>query len=304
MTSKYFDYIFAGSGLATLMTVYKTIKSNEFDDKTFLIIDPIEKIGNDRTWCFWEKPEHKWTDIVSNEWETIVFEDAKRREDIEIFPYKYYRIKSYDFYNKIITFLKTKSNVVFSQSKLLNFYVDNNVFVTTNITTFQCQYFLNSILDETILTKQKKYPYLKQHFLGWTIKTKQEHFDETKATFMDFSIPQNGHTRFMYVLPFSKTEALFEPTLFSHNELPLIEYENEIKKYLKNLGITDYVITEKEQGCIPMTSYKFWNKNKKNVMYIGTAGGWTKASTGFTFRNADKKSDLLVGFTICYFLMF
>ena len=45
-----------------------------------------------------------------------------------------------------------------------------------------------------------------------------------------------------------------------------------------------------------MTSYRFWRQNSKNVLYIGTIGGWTKASTGFTFRNTTKKTKEVVDF--------
>ena len=45
-----------------------------------------------------------------------------------------------------------------------------------------------------------------------------------------------------------------------------------------------------------MTSYKFWKHNTKNIINIGSAGGWTKASTGFTFKNVTKKSKGLVSF--------
>jgi lycopene beta-cyclase len=100
----------------------------------------------------------------------------------------------------------------------------------------------------------------------------------------------------MYVLPTSKTEALVEYTLFSEHLLPKEEYENEIQIYLRNLGADQYEIIEKEQGSIPMTCYPFWKKNTKRVLNIGTAGGWTKASTGYTFRNSDKKSTEFVMF--------
>jgi lycopene beta-cyclase len=113
---------------------------------------------------------------------------------------------------------------------------------------------------------------------------------------MDFSVEQKGNTRFMYVLPTSKTEALLEYTLFSKDLLLKEEYESEIKKYIENLGITEYKIIEKEQGTIPMTCYPFWKHNTKNVINIGSAGGWTKASTGYTFKSASKKSKSLVQF--------
>ncbi|MBW1295180.1 lycopene cyclase family protein, partial [Aquimarina litoralis] len=143
---------------------------------------------------------------------------------------------------------------------------------------------------------QKKYPLLNQHFVGWFIKTETPKFDSTTATFMDFDLDQKGNTRFMYVLPLSETEALFEYTLFSKDLLSEQEYEKEIESYLHKKGVEVYQITEKEKGCIPMTCYDFKKQNSKNVLHIGTAGGWTKASTGFTFRNTEKKVVKLIKF--------
>jgi lycopene beta-cyclase len=107
---------------------------------------------------------------------------------------------------------------------------------------------------------------------------------------MDFSVPQKGNTRFMYVLPMDKQTALFEYTLFSKDLLEVSEYEDAIKYYLKENGINDYEIIETEKGSIPMTSYNFTELNTSNIFNIGTAGGWTKASTGYTFRSTTKKT--------------
>jgi lycopene beta-cyclase len=100
----------------------------------------------------------------------------------------------------------------------------------------------------------------------------------------------------MYVLPTSETEALLEYTLFSKDLLSVAAYETEIKNYIQKLGITEYEIIEKEKGNIPMTCYPFWQHNSKNILNIGSAGGWTKASTGYTFKNTTKKSKALVQF--------
>jgi len=113
---------------------------------------------------------------------------------------------------------------------------------------------------------------------------------------MDFTIQQDGNTRFMYVLPTSKTEALFEYTLFSEDVLEKEEYEKAIENYIQNLGINDYEIVEKEIGNIPMSCFPFHKQNSERVLFIGTAGGWTKASTGFTFFNSKKKSKKLIEF--------
>lgn len=113
---------------------------------------------------------------------------------------------------------------------------------------------------------------------------------------MDFTVPQQGNTRFMYVLPFSGKEALIEYTLFSEKPLAPKAYENAIGRYIAEMGIAHYTITEKEQGSIPMTCYDFSRHNSKNILHIGTAGGWTKPSTGYTFLNAVRKTGELTSF--------
>jgi lycopene beta-cyclase len=100
----------------------------------------------------------------------------------------------------------------------------------------------------------------------------------------------------MYVLPFSKNEALVEYTLFSKDLLDKKGYENSIVSYLQNSGIKDYTITNKESGEIPMTGFPFQKQNSKNIIYIGSAGGWSKPSTGYTFKNIERKSKTLLKF--------
>ena len=65
---------------------------------------------------------------------------------------------------------------------------------------------------------------------------------------------------------------------------------------MKNLNPGNYKVIETEKGIIPMTAYKFTLENTKNLLNIGTAGGWTKPSTGYTFLNTLNKTNLLVSF--------
>ena len=45
-----------------------------------------------------------------------------------------------------------------------------------------------------------------------------------------------------------------------------------------------------------MTCYPFSAHNSSNVLNIGTNGGWTKPSTGYTFNNCSKKTHDLVNY--------
>ena len=291
------DYIITGAGASGLMLAYRMAQDAFFDDKSILIIDKEKNVTNNRTWCFWEKPNGEWDDLITKYWNNIYFGSDYYSQEIDINPYQYKMIRSAEFYNQLWTLIDAKENFHFISAKVNGFTeADDKVIVSTSEGDIISGKLFNSIPFDRTYQTQQKFPLLQQHFIGWFIKTESEMFDDSFATFMDFEIPQNGNTRFMYVLPTSKTEALFEYTLFSQELLRKQDYEDAIKDYLKQKGIDNYQITEVEQGAIPMTSYKFWKHNTHKVLHIGTAGGWTKASTGYTFMNTTKKTKLLVSF--------
>ncbi|NDI98633.1 lycopene cyclase [Flavobacterium sp. LaA7.5] len=293
---KHFHYIFAGSGLSALMTVYRMVVSGKFDDKSIVLIDPDTKESNDRTWCFWENGTGEWDAIAHQQWDSAFFIDNSFTKKMMLAPYHYKMIRGADFYRYVKDILAQQPNITFVQQKVIDFTdTPLHVLVKTETESYTCNKLFNSIYNP-ILPAKSKYPLLQQHFIGWFVKTKKPVFEADAVTFMDFSVPQKGNTRFMYVLPFSETEALVEYTLFSHNLLETKEYENAIHQYLENLDSNDYEVIEKERGSIPMTCYPFWKNNSKNVVHIGSAGGWTKASTGYTFKNTTKKSEELVAF--------
>ncbi|QEE48674.1 lycopene cyclase [Flavobacterium alkalisoli] len=293
---KHYYYIFTGAGLSSLMTVYKMALSGRFNDKSVLLIDSNSKNTNDRTWCFWEQGKGKWDNIVSKNWDTAWFSAKSFKKELDFGDYQYKMVRGLDFYAFIFNELKQHPNIEFANQKVVDFAdLQTHVLVKTETENYTCNKLFNSIYNPDI-PKKGKHPVLQQHFKGWFIKTNTPVFDDSKATFMDFSIPQKGNTRFMYVLPVSSTEALIEYTLFSEHLLPEEEYDSAIKDYITGLGITYYEIADKEKGSIPMTVYPFWKNNTQNIMHIGSAGGWTKASTGYTFKNSDKQSEKLIRF--------
>lgn len=293
---QHYHYIFTGSGLSALMTVYEMILSKNFQDKTILLLDENPKKTNDRTWCFWDETTI-FDEIISKKWDTALFADSNIKRDLQLNPYQYKMVRGLEFYKMLFDVISTQNNIHFLNQKVIDFEeLGNHCVVKTKEQSFTCNKIINSIYNPELVKSQTKYPLLQQHFIGWFIKSKEADFTPDTATFMDFSVKQRGNTRFMYVLPTSSTEALIEYTLFSKDLLSKEEYESEIKKYIHKLGITEYEIIEKEKGNIPMTSYKFWKNNTKNIINIGSAGGWTKASTGYTFKNTIKKSKALVVF--------
>ena len=292
-----YDYIITGSGASGLMLAYRMAKDSFFDNASILIIDKEKKTSNDRTWCFWENGEGEWDELLHKSWDKILFESNIYKNTIPLQSYAYKMLRSGIFYDKLWNFIDTKNNIRFIEDTVVDIKASTNGAI---VETLKSNYFTTKLLNSIDLNKnytlQKKYPVLLQHFCGWFIETDKNLFDDSTATFMDFTVDQKRNTRFMYVLPISPNKALFEYTLFSKEVLTKDEYEGELLKYLDTKFITEYTITEIEQGVIPMTSYKFWMQNSKNILHIGTVGGWTKASTGYTFKNTSKKTIQLIAF--------
>ena len=292
-----FNYIFTGGGASALILAYRMIHDLFFNDKSILMIESSEKNTNDRTWCFWEKGKGEWDDILEKSWDKVSFKSNVYSENLSIAPYSYKMIRSSRLYRTVLDQLRERKNITILSDQVIDIKQDKlGATVHTLNGTYQTEKVINSIPFDQRYKSQQKFPLLQQHFLGWFIETKEACFDDSQPILMDFTVAQKDHTRFMYILPESPYRALLEYTLFSKTLLTNEEYETEIKNYLAKKGITNYTITEKEQGVIPMTAYQFWKHNSEHLINIGTAGGWSKASTGYTFMNIIKRTKDLTEF--------
>ena len=298
---KKYDYIIAGAGAVGLMLAYRMTMDSFFNKKKILLLDKSTKSLNDKTWCYWEafdqERDKSWDPVVFKTWNSIFFGSPYFSKRLNIKPYQYKLIKSIDFYNYIRNRIEKAENFDF-ESETVQSINDKgeHVELNTDFNEYQASKVFCSIMLSDQYKKQRKFPVLNQHFVGWFIESKTAVFDDSYVTFMDFNLLQRGNTRFMYVIPLSRHKALVEYTLFSEGLLEKNEYEQAIKAYLKEKNISNYIITAKESGVIPMTSYQFRQQNTKNVLYLGTAGGWTKPSTGYTFHTASKKTKKLITF--------
>lgn len=295
MTLKY-DYIVAGSGLAGLSFLYRLLKEESLQLKNILIVDTAQKTQNDRTWCFWEKEAGPFEFLVCHQWETLQFFSPQVSKEFKMKDYRYKMIQSGDFYSHVLDFIKGFSNVSFVQEQILEIGEEGKkALVKTEKGSYSADYVFNS--TSLFYPKMTEENTLLQHFLGWYIQTDNPVFNSKVGTLMDFTLPQNHGTTFMYVLPRSENVALVEYTLFTERILKEEEYEIALKQYIKEkLGIENYQITHTEFGVIPMSLAKFpsyLGKNKR-IVNIGTAGGYTKPSTGYTFQFVQRHIGLIL----------
>jgi lycopene beta-cyclase len=293
MPQNHYDYIIAGAGCAGLSLAVHIVQQKALQEKRILLVDNAAKNHNDRTWCFWEKGRGLFEPVVCKQWDTLWFHSDTFSKALSIAPYRYKMIRGIDFYRYCRNVLKAFPNVEFLQGSVESFLPGNNTGVVVNGTAYTAHYVFNSIPPQKPALN-KKHVWLLQHFKGWTIETPDPVFDPAAATLMDFRVSQKRGTTFCYVLPVSPTEALVEYTLFTPSLLQQEEYDEELKAYIDhNLKLEAYQVTESEFGIIPMTNYPF-PRGENNIINIGTAGGQTKGSSGYTFYFIQQHSKKIV----------
>ena len=264
------------------------MQNKAFDDKSILVIDKEKKNSNDRTWCFWEQHPGLFEPIVHHSWQQVHFYSTWYSGLLNLHPYTYKMIRGIDFYNYVLNAASSKNNITFITGHVQA--VANDVSTARVIVdgeSYRATYVFNSIIFNKPSVPNRKY-YLLQHFKGWMIETAAPVFEDGKATLMDFRVSQRHGTTFVYVLPLSSNKALIEYTLFTKDTLPMQEYNTALNAYIAQyLSITDYKVIEEEYGIIPMTNIDF-PKHEGRIINIGTAGGQTKASSGYTFNFIQK----------------
>lgn len=265
-----------------------------FANKKILVVDKAAKKENDRTWCFWEKQPGLFEPVVHHKWQQVHFFSKYFTSLLHLVPYEYKMIRSIDLYNYVQQESLKHANVRFLYGNVeAAGNAGNRGLVVVDGNRFTADYVFNSILFSRPEVPPNKH-YLLQHFKGFVIEVNQAVFNPAEATLMDFRVSQANGTCFVYVLPLTETRALVEYTLFSNELLVEADYTVALHNYIStNLGINDYAIVEQEWGVIPMTNMKFV-KSVNRVINIGTAGGQTKASTGYTFQFIQKHSDKII----------
>ena len=264
---KEFDYIIIGGGCAGLSLAYELEIHKKLEDKTLAIIEPRSEYKRDKTWSFWKVISHNFDDCVKKSWKEFSIKLPSNSKVIKCDHLPYQSIDSGLFYKKIIDKLEKNKNIKFFKNiKDLSI---NNAFIFNSVPS------LNDNRSN-----------LWQHFYGIEIETNEDFFNDNTVDLMDFDCDQRNSVHFFYTLPFTKKRAMIETTWLSKKDESLKDYESQVKNYIRYLGIKDYEINFKEEGAIPL--FHIINENEKNKINIGTAGGMTRLSTGYTFLNIQE----------------
>lgn len=281
-----YDYIIIGAGAAGLSLAYSLSQHPQLREKRVLLIDKDKKNKNDRTWCFWTAAPPPFQEVIYRRWQQLVFHGMQGSRRFSIEPFRYYMIRGIDFYHYCFEHLAP--GIDFCVGEVSEATPAGEVTLCDG-RRFHAQWVFDSRYKLPQNPEQLPYPFLLQHFKGYVLRSPQSIFDPHAATLMDFRIPQEGESRFMYILPFSPTEALVEFTVFGKELLPPGTYDSELRAYIERYygALENLEIKEEEFGVIPMAAQGF-RRPEGALVPIGTAAGCAKGSSGYAFLFIQK----------------
>lgn len=278
-----FDFVIAGAGASGLFLALEMAEQGLLNSKTLCLIDRDSEKSNDRTWCFWSKSQLPYylEQSISCSWLQCMSEDVLQ----ELKPYKYYHIRSEDFYKKVygelskypqITQINDNIHHVIDTESVVEIVLDKGRIKTQKL--------FNSIPILDLMSAEE--PVMWQSFYGWRLKFNSPHKNKLNLKLMDFDIPQSGSTQFVYVLPLDNNSALIELTRFGSEVLDSECAKVILQDYINRLSM-EYTIEEEEISRIPMSqlfdAQTSFHPHDQKIIPIGTAAGALKSSTGYGF---------------------
>lgn len=256
-----------------------------------LVVDPVpdsDATSRHRTWCFWAAGEVSVAPAVRATWRHVRVSDRTRDLVLDLDPFRYHLVRSADLAGLVAEQVAQAPSL---QVERVDRAADR---VTSCRDHAHVSVAGAEVRADLVLDSRPARParpgsvWWWQHFRGWLLPAgslPEPQDGGTVASLMDFRTPQpEVGLSFGYLLPLPDGTVLAEYTEFSPTLLDDAGYDRALRGYLDLLGVgPDVVPDHVETGAIPMTDGTFARHDGDRVLRIGTAGGATRGSTGYTF---------------------
>jgi len=252
-----------------------------------LLLDRRTGYTDDRTWCFWNTHPTLFSPLISHTWHSWSVRGSHGREAIQSQPHGGYScVRGADFYAHALAQIARHPHVTLRLGETLHGYAEDTTGVV--VRTDKGAYRGKVLFDgaSPLPAARPQDVSLRQRFFGQLVQTDRPVFDPSEATLMDFSVERMPHAlHFMYVLPFSPTQALIENTYVGQNiDVSPDEHRRQIAAYARTRWqLADFAIVREEAGDLPMTTQPPLLRSGRRVFPIGTGAGSIKPSSGYAF---------------------
>ncbi|EGE46470.1 lycopene cyclase [Streptomyces sp. SID4928] len=300
-----FDVVIVGAGAAGMSLAYHLCAPGADVPVSVALVDapPGPLRAPPRTWCFWEPPGGPYDQSLAASWPRLRVRAADGAATVARLSRLRYKMLCSDAFEALVerrlahaprlcrmeaTASAVRDDPSGARGEVLTRGPGGERVLVTGRLVFDSRPPRRLPPARTTLL---------QHFTGWFVRTVRPVFDPATADLMDFRTPQPARgLSFGYVLPLDPHTALVEYTEFSPAPLDPDGYRRALDHYTHDvLGIGPFDVTAREHGVIPMTDGRFPHTQGRSVYRIGTAGGATRPSTGYTFAAVQRQTRYIAG---------
>ncbi|MDG4797614.1 lycopene cyclase family protein [Micromonospora sp. WMMD1082] len=286
------DLALVGAGGAASL-VLAALARHRVRDLRIAVVDPVHRRGQDRTWAFWDRPGNDLDELLSASWSRVEVITPGTHQALDLAPLRYAMLRSGPIYDRAAEAERRLGVTrIVAGAETLD---DDGERVLVRTVGGRPVLRARWVLDSRPRPPRRpgRTNWL-QHFRGWWLAADRPVFDPERAVLMDFRTPQPARgVSFGYVLPVDSRYALVEYTEFAPDLLTGAAYDAALAGYRDLLGLDParLTVTEVENGVIPMTDGPFVARPSPRVVRLGTAGGATRPSTGFTFSAMHRQAE-------------
>lgn len=278
-----YDYVFVGMGASNGLMLLELIKRGYHNSKRIIVIEPLQKNTNDKTYCFWASPESSivkdLSTIISHQY-NFVETNVREAQSIEEQPY--HCIRSIDFYNHVEAAINTHAIERLTQNVRSVISNPEHIQIITDHQTVVGDFVFDS-RPPNFKLDPSKHNYLLQSFFGYHIRLKDAVLDVNSFQMMNFDVDQSEYTQFVYNLPYGTNECLVELTRFGVETIDKA-YAKKILDDKITASFGSYDIIAEEEGCIPMTVLKNPPSTDDRIIHMGARANLIKPTTGYGFK--------------------
>ncbi|GIW88137.1 MAG: lycopene cyclase [Isosphaeraceae bacterium] len=286
-----YAYVVVGAGCAGLSLTWYLLEQGV--SEPIAVIDRRSRFENDRTWCFWDVEPTPFSDLAASSWSRWEIREKQRTVTVEGSRYSYLRLRAVDFYRRVLERVEAAPNVTLLMGCAVRSRREESdgVVIETDRGVIRGQVVCDASAAWPTAAVSRG-PELLQHFMGQTVRADRPVFDPSRATLMDFRVASADGVHFVYLLPFTTTEALVENTYLFPVEVSADRHRAEIAGYLRERygsGVS-FAVEAEESGRIPMRAARFPTRIGRRIYPIGLVGGAARPSSGYAFLRIQRQT--------------
>lgn len=290
------DLLIIGAGLTGLSLACWLMELAQRNGQTMpavRLLEPRTNYDNDRTWCFWDREDHPFRELITHRWHHWQVRAGGRAVSQSSSRTPYALLPADALYRDALERIEACPTLSLHQGvtvKAINEGAGAVQVVTHNEGELNARAVVDTRppanLPETSTTG------FWQVFTGYEIHCPDHGCATETARLMDFQVCDD-HPCFIYLLPKDAHNLLVEWTAIKPQRKNQ-DSQAQLENWLAREGMQDYQLLRSESAMLPMIPIGR-DRQAGRVIKAGVGAGWMRAATGYHFVSCQRGSRMLAG---------